>query len=230
MGWDVFALLCTLVFFILYGMMIGGPVSRWVSGLEPVQQWHNVIRSGPYWPLVFLNFVLADFINYWAHRLLHIRSFWHTHAWHHASKNLWWVAGLRGSPIHVVLNIAPYTVAYLLCPTTGSGIIGMGLALLDIANQHWQHSNIKIPYSRQIELVVVTPRFHFVHHCADPRYTNSNYGFLTTIWDRMFGTFIDPDTVSLDEPLGLDYQNTNTRLLIGLPPKIENTVRLGKVS
>ncbi len=216
--WDVIGILATLLFFVLYGLTIGGPVAAWVANIDFVSQWHDVVRNGPYWPLVAFNFVLADFINYWAHRLLHSRWFWHTHAWHHAPKHLWWMSGLRGSPVHVLLNILPYTAAYLMCPTTAGGIVGMGVVLLGIANQHWQHSNIRLPYSHQIEWLLVTPRFHFVHHSAAPKFTNSNYGFLTTIWDRMFGTFVDPDTVPLDEPIGLDYENSNTRLLIGLPP------------
>lgn len=219
-SWDFGAVFFTLLCTILYGLTFGGPAVRYLANVPAIAEWHALVLTWPWTLMVAINFVLADFANYWAHRFLHSKVLWDHHAWHHAPKHLWWVSGLRGSPVHVFFNILPYSIAYLIFPTTAGGILGMAIALLGIANQHWQHSNIELPHSRKIELLFVTPRFHFVHHSANPKYTNSNYGFLTTIWDRMFNTFTDPDTVPLDEPLGLDYDNSNTRLMLGLPPEI----------
>lgn len=218
--WDTAGIVLTIVAFGLYGLAFGGPIVQWLSQFPAIAEWHATVRTYPWLMMVAVNFVVADFINYWAHRLLHTRAFWHTHAWHHAPKHLWWMSGLRGSPVHVFINLLPYTITYLIFPTTAGGLLGMALAVLGIANQHWQHSNISLPKTRLIELLVVTPRVHFVHHSADPKFTNSNYGFITTIWDRMFGTYVDPDTVPIDEPLGLDYEITNARLMIGLPPEV----------
>jgi sterol desaturase/sphingolipid hydroxylase (fatty acid hydroxylase superfamily) len=71
--------------------------------------------------------------------------------------------------------------------------------------------------ARHVEKLFVTPRMHFVHHSARKDYSNSNYGFVFSIWDKMFGTFTDPDSVAKDDKLGLDYNDSKWRMLIGLP-------------
>jgi sterol desaturase/sphingolipid hydroxylase (fatty acid hydroxylase superfamily) len=52
-------------------------------------------------------------------------------------------------------------------------------------------------------LVFVTPELHALHHSRHRAETNSNYGQLLSVWDRMFGTLLDgsqsgPITVGLD--------------------------------
>jgi hypothetical protein len=66
--------------------------------------------------------------------------------------------------------------------------------------------------------LLVTPRFHFVHHSAKQHVANSNYGFVFSAWDRIFGTYTDPGTVPRDDPLGLGYEISGWRLVLGLPP------------
>jgi hypothetical protein len=66
--------------------------------------------------------------------------------------------------------------------------------------------------------VLVTPRLHFVHHSAKAHVANSNYGFIFSVWDRVFGTYTDPATIPLDDPLGLGYEVSGWRLMLGLPP------------
>ena len=63
----------------------------------------------------------------------------------------------------------------------------------------------------------MTPRFHFVHHSARQHVANSNYGFIFSLWDRMFGTFNDPANVASNDPLGLGYEISGWRLMVGLP-------------
>jgi hypothetical protein len=45
--------------------------------------------------------------------------------------------------------------------------------------QHITHSNVRIPFPRQVERIFVTPRYHFAHHSGDVARSNSNYGFLS---------------------------------------------------
>ncbi|HEU4731777.1 MAG TPA: sterol desaturase family protein, partial [Kofleriaceae bacterium] len=48
--------------------------------------------------------------------------------------------------------------------------------------------------SNWLEWLLVTPRYHHIHHSTDAALHDGNYGSLFTIWDRLFGTYIDPDT------------------------------------
>jgi hypothetical protein len=36
-------------------------------------------------------------------------------------------------------------------------------------------------------------------------------------WDRLFGTYTDPDTVPASDPLGLNYEASRWRMGLGIP-------------
>jgi sterol desaturase/sphingolipid hydroxylase (fatty acid hydroxylase superfamily) len=50
--------------------------------------------------------------------------------------------------------------------------------------------------------VVVTPSVHVVHHHARRAETDSNYGAIFTVWDRLFGTYREPRPAS-EAPMGV---------------------------
>ena len=91
---------------------------------------------------------------------------------------------------------APYYLAFALFPVPEAGVIATVVFLIDTSNQHYIHSNLGVPFAARLERVLVTPRFHFVHHSAREHVANSNYGFIFSLWDRMFGTFNDPANVA----------------------------------
>jgi sterol desaturase/sphingolipid hydroxylase (fatty acid hydroxylase superfamily) len=57
-----------------------------------------------------------------------------------------------------------------------------------------QHINIRIParLDRWLSYVFNTPNMHKVHHLEEIHLSNSNYGYVFSLWDRCFGTFIEP--------------------------------------
>ena len=74
------------------------------------------------------------------------------------------------------------------------------------------HSNLAVPRhtDRWLRLFIVTPAFHNVHHSAARRETDSNFGQLLTVWDRMFGTY-QRSTPEQDAArvIGLEYLRDN---------------------
>ena len=70
------------------------------------------------------------------------------------------------------------------------------------------HADIRIPASidRVLRLVLVTPDSHRTHHSIDMREGNSNFGIVLTVWDRLFGTYVDQPKTGVSE------------LMMGLPP------------
>ncbi len=52
--------------------------------------------------------------------------------------------------------------------------------------------------------LLVTPFVHAVHHSDLQAETDSNYGSVLTIWDRLFGTYVDPQHARIPH-FGLDY-------------------------
>ena len=57
-------------------------------------------------------------------------------------------------------------------------------------------------WMRYLEWVIVTPRFHHLHHGSSEAFHNINYGAQFTIWDRLFHTFVSPDDV---DPKTLEF-------------------------
>ena len=53
------------------------------------------------------------------------------------------------------------------------------------------HANIRVPDAaeRAARRLLVTPGLHRIHQSAFQLETDSNYGTLFSIWDRLFGTY-----------------------------------------
>ena len=62
---------------------------------------------------------------------------------------------------------------------------------LSVALSQFNHANIDLPESvdRVLSWLIVTPNMHHVHHHYVQPYTDSNYGNIFPIWDRLFGTY-----------------------------------------
>jgi sterol desaturase/sphingolipid hydroxylase (fatty acid hydroxylase superfamily) len=61
-----------------------------------------------------------------------------------------------------------------------------------LARNYWMHLNVTWP-SRWLEWLIVTPRYHHIHHSDDPAHFDTNFGSLFSFWDRLFGTYYDPE-------------------------------------
>ncbi len=70
-----------------------------------------------------------------------------------------------------------------------------------------------VPRLGPLELLFNTPRHHRVHHGANDRYRDRNFGGVLIIWDRLFGTFTE-----LSEPVryGIDRAIGKNPVRIGL--------------
>lgn len=216
LGWDLVAVVGASVFTWLAVRLLD-PLTDWASLF--IERWYEATDAASLWLIVPCYVALADLGAYWAHRAMHTRWLWPTHAWHHSARHLNWLAGLRGSPIHFLVLAIPYFLAFMLFPLPETALAGSALLALDAGNQHLIHSNLRLPFVRQLERVFVTPRFHFVHHNANIEIANSNYGFIFSFWDRLFRTYHDPATVPADAALGLAYEAAHWRLLLGVPQR-----------
>jgi hypothetical protein len=54
------------------------------------------------------------------------------------------------------------------------------------------HINVSWDFGWFGRWVMVSPMFHRVHHLKDPKYHDANFGQFLAIWDRIFGTYMDP--------------------------------------
>jgi len=213
----IYFIICGGVYRFLYlefiePLVFGFPSVRGFAWLESV---HLDASQWPASVTFLVSLIVADFLGYWFHRLQHVPGFWHVHAAHHASSNLYWASGMKSSFFHIVLLYAPYSLVDRLIPVGGAW--GWAILILYYANQHYSHSNLRLNLG-PIGWLLVMPDYHFVHHSADRKIFNRNFGFIFTVWDRMFGTYTDPRSLPEDHPLGISYKISNMRLILGLPP------------
>lgn len=164
---------------------------------EVLPQIHPLLAGG-------LIFVAADFLAYWMHRVIHLPAVWQVHRWHHMPDVLYWLSGSRGTVLHgIFLFGIPAAILHLLgadlVPAT-TFWLGFGI-VFNLLHNHWTHSNTNLA-PRWIEAVLVSPRIHRIHHASEPRLRDRNFGFVFSIWDRMFGTYADPDVVGTEYRLG----------------------------
>ncbi|OYX17947.1 MAG: hypothetical protein B7Z04_13515 [Rhodobacterales bacterium 32-66-9] len=88
--------------------------------------------------------------------------------------------------------------------------INLFLVLANAALAALHHSHVWLSYGPVIEHIVISPAQHQIHHSADPKHHDRNFGNSLAIWDWMFGTLYvirDQETLVLglsgpqEEPL-----------------------------
>jgi sterol desaturase/sphingolipid hydroxylase (fatty acid hydroxylase superfamily) len=161
------------------------------------------IHAHPY--LAFALFYLAnDLAYYWMHRAQHaIPWWWALHNMHHSQRQVNCWTNARVSWLDVVLESCLLATVGLLMGVDAGQFAA--LVLLTELVQYLAHTNTRLGFGRILERIVVTPRFHRLHHMrADPARPNlheCNYGQVLAVWDNLFGTALYGETV---RPNGVD--------------------------
>jgi len=150
---------------------------------------------------ILLALFLADFVLYWIHRAQHnFDTLWRTHAWHHSVEQLYWFSGFRTSFLHSFIYNIPQVVIPILLLKLSPAEAGIGYAI-GLLIQFWEHTNFKAEVG-WLGWLLVTPDYHRIHHSAT-RHRGKNLGTTFRLWDRWFGTYVDPALVPQSLPLGL---------------------------
>jgi len=161
-----------------------------------------------------LYYVVGDFGAYWVHRFLHLSPFWRIHKWHHSPTHMYWLAGYRASLLQQVLFNLPWMMAFSVF---GHAPWWMYWAVLfsHMLLNDWMHMNITWR-SNWLEWIVVTPRYHHIHHSDNPAHYKANLGAFFTVWDRLFGTYVNPDDVKEPLSFGIGEKVPLVRLALGV--------------
>jgi sterol desaturase/sphingolipid hydroxylase (fatty acid hydroxylase superfamily) len=147
-------------------------------------------RIGVWGPLaIVLGVFLIDLCAYALHVSMHsVRLFWRFHRVHHADVALDASSGLRRHPFELVLLLSVIAISMSLLGVPMASIVIYNTLALPLFVMN--HSNMKYPdwYERWGSLLMVTPDWHRVHHSRHQPETDSRYGCVFSIWDRLFGT------------------------------------------
>lgn len=140
---------------------------------------------------VVVGVLLLDLIGaYTIHWIEHrVKWMWKFHLVHHSDTTVDVTTGLRHHPGETVFRML-FTILAVFISGTSIGIV-MLYQSLSVLFAHLTHANLRIPETidRWFSYVWVTPNMHKVHHHFRQPYTDSNYGNIFSIWDRVFGTF-----------------------------------------
>lgn len=153
----------------------------------------------PLWLYAVLGLLLMDFIGaYLAHYVEHkVNPLWMIHLVHHTDHKVDTTTANRHHPLESVIRYI-FTLTGVFLIGAPMGIVMLYQSLSIVATQ-FTHANIKLPkkVDRMISYVLVSPDMHKIHHHYVLPYTDSNYGNIFSIWDRIFGTYMKMDREEL---------------------------------
>lgn len=152
----------------------------------------NWIPNLPLWAYVLLGVLLLDLIGaYLAHYVEHkVKPLWMVHLVHHTDHNVDTTTANRHHPLESMIRFG-FTLLGVFIVGAPIAIVFLYQSLSLIATQ-FTHANIKLPkrVDKIMSYILVSPDMHKVHHHYVLPYTDSNYGNIFSIWDRLFGTFM----------------------------------------
>ncbi len=156
--------------------------------------WGTRVSTGfPAVDIVLFAFVWS-FFDYWNHRVQHTRLLWPLHRMHHSATTLTLFTSHRSNPFLLLfepfVRVWPYII---LLPEP------MYLIMFGTFNYIYQllvHSNLRSDWGWFGRWILISPAAHRIHHSNNPDHYGRNLS-VAVIWDRMFGTWIEPEAKPL---------------------------------
>ncbi len=190
-----FTLTTVLINFILAFLLLN--TSDWVQDNQfGILHW---IPSVPLWAEVLIGVLFLDLIGAYApHWVEHkIKPLWMIHLVHHSDHHVDTTTANRHHPLESIIRFI-FTLFGVLLVGAPIGIVMLYQSLSLVATQ-FTHANIKLPkkVDHYMSYVLVSPDMHKTHHHYRLPYTDSNYGNIFSLWDRLFGTYLPFDREKL---------------------------------
>ena len=168
----------------------------WVVANEfGLVQWMSV----PLLVKVIVGLLLMDLLGAWLPHWVehHVKWMWKFHLIHHMDQNIDTTTANRHHPGESVIRFVFTLIAVI--------IVGAPMWLvflyqtMSLVLTQFNHSNIKMPkwLDDTLLLVFCTPNMHRIHHHYRQPYSDSNYGNIFSMWDRLFGTYAVVDNEKL---------------------------------
>jgi sterol desaturase/sphingolipid hydroxylase (fatty acid hydroxylase superfamily) len=142
-----------------------------------------------------LYLLLFDFFDYWLHRAQHhFGWWWQLHALHHSQRQMTMWSDNRNHVLDDVLRDSMFVLLALLVGIAPTQFV----ALVAVAQlvESLSHANVRLSFGAVGERVLVSPRFHRLHHSIGLGHESHgpgtlgghNFAVLFPLWDVLFGT------------------------------------------
>jgi alkylglycerol monooxygenase len=171
---------------IVVGLFLGPLlIALYDFGYEHIALVHWREGSPELWLLAF---VLSDFCYYWYHRAGHrVAALWAIHGVHHQSEQFNVSVAMRHPWFSDLYSAVFYIPLPLLGVPPTEFFVAISVISFYALTIHTQF------FHRPALYVFTTPRTHVLHHALNPEYIGKNLGAMFNVWDRMFGTYVEPD-------------------------------------
>ena len=150
------------------------------------------------------SFLLLDLTFYYWHVANHRSAFlWRFHNVHHVDPDLDVSTAFRFHFVEIALSVV-FRVAQVLLIGPSLAAYAAYVLTFQLATL-FHHSNIRllISFERALNLLVVTPRMHGIHHSDIRQDDFSNWGVVFSCWDRLHRTLrvdVPQDEVTIGIP------------------------------
>lgn len=177
----------------------------------------------PLWLFILAGLMLLDLVSAWfIHWMQHqVKWMWKFHIVHHADT---WVDTTTANRHHPGESIFRAVFTVIAVFVTGAPVWLVFLyQFLSVLFSQFNHANISLPEwaDRAMSWVIVSPDMHKVHHHYTQPLTDTNYGNIFSIWDRLFGTYARvKDTKTLQYGIDIymkEEENNRVSKLMGIP-------------
>jgi sterol desaturase/sphingolipid hydroxylase (fatty acid hydroxylase superfamily) len=142
-----------------------------------------------------LYLIVFDFVDYWLHRGQHaLRWWWALHALHHSQRQMTYWSDNRNHLLDDVIRDSALVLTGLaigIAPAQFVAVVAATQLLESLS-----HANVRMDFGPVLGRILVSPKFHRVHHAIgighESRGPGSlgghNFAVLFPIWDMLFGT------------------------------------------
>lgn len=155
--------------------------------------------------------IVLDFTLYWIHRVSHtVPALWELHKFHHSATEMTILTTARLHPLEIAINNVVFSLPLFIL-----GIpVETYLIFFFFTNWlgHIHHSMIPWTWGFVGKYIFLSPAAHRIHHSTEVKHYNKNFGTVTPVWDRLFGTwYVGSD---LNENVGVDDNNFNQKSVL----------------
>ena len=164
--------------------------SEWVTSNQfGLLHWFKIENL---WIQAILGLLLMDLIGaYAAHYVEHkIKPLWRFHLIHHTDT---WIDTTSANRHHPGESVIRFTFTTIAIIVVGAPVwLFFMYQSFSVLLSQFNHANMRIPkgLDKILSLIIVSPDMHKIHHHYKLPYTDSNYGNIFSVWDRIFGTFM----------------------------------------
>lgn len=171
------------------------------------------------WIFLIIGLLLLDLIGaYLVHFIEHkVKFLWRFHLVHHSDL---WVDTTTANRHHPGESVIRFVFTTLAVVIVGAPMWMVFLyQSASVVLSQFNHANVSLPVTidKMLSYIIVSPDMHKVHHHYVLPHTDSNYGNIFSIWDRLFGTFStikrEDIVYGIDTHMEVDKNNSVTNLL-----------------